>query len=228
MKQLKTTESNILRMPLGVSSVLIKILLVLVFLIVLERSLSVLKLFWGSERLEGDLREHLDELASKEGINLEDIRVKRNSHKPDAVVISTFRTYHVVINDALLNEFSREEIEAVFMHEIGHIKTRDKNLVHNRALFVTVTLSLSGISFMTLRESLTAFVVVSWALVYLFLRRRTAPDLEFQADDYAVRKVGKDGLVRALTKYTRFYPGYSQRPSIPERINRIEQKHEAE
>ena len=84
----------------------------------------ILPLFYKIERLEDDsLVARLEDLTAGTSLNLEGVfRMKMSSEtvKANALLAGLGRTRRVILGDTLLDEFSPEEIEVVFAHEVGH------------------------------------------------------------------------------------------------------------
>jgi STE24 endopeptidase len=84
----------------------------------------VLPLFYRVTRLDdSSLLERLRRLAAGTGLNVEGIYrldLSADTRKANAALAGLGRTRRVLLGDTLLNEFTPEEIEVVFAHEVGH------------------------------------------------------------------------------------------------------------
>ncbi len=84
----------------------------------------IMPLFYKIERLEdSELQERFDRLCegttlSIEGVYRMDLSVETN--KANAMLAGLGRTRRVLLGDTLLKNFSPDEIEVVFAHEVGH------------------------------------------------------------------------------------------------------------
>lgn len=84
----------------------------------------ILPLFYKVTRLqEPGLLERLRRLAKGTGLNLEGIyrlHLSAETKKANAALAGLGRTRRVLLGDTLLEQFTPEEIEVVFAHEVGH------------------------------------------------------------------------------------------------------------
>jgi STE24 endopeptidase len=84
----------------------------------------VLPLFYKVTRLDDtSLLERLHRLASGTGLNVEGVyrlHLSAETRKANAALTGLGRTRRVLLGDTLLDQFSPEEIEVVFAHEVGH------------------------------------------------------------------------------------------------------------
>jgi STE24 endopeptidase len=98
----------------------------LMLMLVLGRILPVviLPLFYKVTRLdEPDLLARLQRLADGTGLTVEGIYrlgLSAETKKANAALAGLGRSRRVLLGDTLLNEFTPEEIEVVFAHEVGH------------------------------------------------------------------------------------------------------------
>ena len=160
----------------------------------------------------------------------------------------------VSIGGKLIKMFSIEEIQAIFAHEIGHLKVGMKikyprllslylNLVHPAlvyTLFVFVisrlalllSLSTLNVIWLPIIYIIVNFYYVSLALIYSPIRRR----MEFAADEFASQAVGVNAYIQALIHLTdTTLIDYSSRrgnfifsePTVNERIERLKNLQES-
>jgi STE24 endopeptidase len=84
----------------------------------------ILPLFYRVTRLEApDLAERLERLAQGTGLTIEGVyrlHLSVETRKANAALTGLGRTRRVLLGDTLLDQFSPEEIEVVFAHEVGH------------------------------------------------------------------------------------------------------------
>jgi STE24 endopeptidase len=84
----------------------------------------ILPLFYKVSRLDDPpLLERLRQLASGTGLNVEGIyrlHLSAETRKANAALAGLGRTRRVLLGDTLLDQFTPEEIEVVFAHEVGH------------------------------------------------------------------------------------------------------------
>jgi Zn-dependent protease with chaperone function len=153
------------------------------------------RICWRTEPLpEGDLRRRLYGLAERAGVRVGNVLVWRtnNTMANGAMIgmIGPFR--YIMITDALLLAMSQapEEVEAVFAHEIAHVKYRHTLLFCGLLVGAVSATFLAG-------DAVAASCDISWApdaaglvvllgylaVVFGYISRRC----ELEADLYAVR-----------------------------------------
>jgi STE24 endopeptidase len=177
----------------------------------------LLRLILGLRPLPaGPVRDHLTATARRLGFRISDILVWNTRDTQANARVSGMVPFlrYVVLTDRLLDELSIDEIEAVFGHEVGHIK-------HHHMPFYTLFLVLSVAVLAAGFESATQWALPSlaesssvWAEVmtrrewflfpmvaYIFLcfgymSRRC----ERQADLFGCHVAGFPAMIRALDK----------------------------
>ena len=84
----------------------------------------ILPLFYKIEKLEEpELTERLERLAGGTGLSIEGVYrmgLSEETAKANAMLAGLGRTRRVLMGDTLLNDFTADEIEVIFAHEIGH------------------------------------------------------------------------------------------------------------
>jgi len=84
----------------------------------------VLPLFYKIERLENpELAERMARLAEGTGLSIQGVYrmgLSEETAKANAMLTGMGRTRRVLMGDTLLDQFSSDEIEVIFAHEIGH------------------------------------------------------------------------------------------------------------
>jgi STE24 endopeptidase len=114
--------------------------------LVLGRLLPVLilPLFYKVTRLDdAELQQRLEKLSAGTGLTVEGVyrlHLSAETRKANAALAGLGRTRRVLLGDTLLDQFTPEEIEVVFAHEVGHH-------VHKhlpKMIVVSVLLSLLG------------------------------------------------------------------------------------
>ena len=176
---------------------------------------EALRRIWKTRRLEdGPLRDRLEALSARAGIVSRDTLVWETlgGHIPNACVVGAVPTMrYVMVTDALMDALPPEEIEAVFAHELGHVKRRHVTWYGAFAvsLFALLTAlselpafrALSahpdGSGLLTLQGFLgTAGAALYWAFAFSFVSRR----MEIEADLYAVSLTNTADFVGALER----------------------------
>jgi len=151
------------------------------------------RLCWRTERLpEGDLRRRLAGLAGRAGVRVGDILVWRTnlSIANGCMVGSVGPLRYILITDALLLALPNEELEAVFAHEVAHVKYHHVLLYMALAIGGMGAMILVGEAAAVVTHSPTvlslvtaAFLVAYWWLLFGFISRRC----EAECDLFAVQ-----------------------------------------
>jgi len=85
---------------------------------------AILPLFYKVTRLDDSpLLERLRHVAEGTGLNVEGVyrlQLSTETRKANAALAGLGRTRRVLLSDTLLDQFTPEEIEVVFAHEVGH------------------------------------------------------------------------------------------------------------
>ena len=181
---------------------------------------AVLTWVWRTSSLEdGPMRSRLEDLCDREGMRCRDLLLwHTHRHVHNAAVVGFLPSLrYILISDAMALHFSAEEIEAVFAHEIGHVK-----LHHMRyyGIFAVSFLPfyaalLDGLAALDIVRPLTSLTLVEldvwqamvlmvfagvyWSLGFGFLSRR----FEREADHYAVGTTDPQAFMTALEKLAR-------------------------
>jgi STE24 endopeptidase len=185
----------------------------------------ILPLFYKIERLQDEeLAARLDRLAEGTSLNLEGVyRMKLSSDtvKANALLAGLGHTRRVILGDTLLDEFTAEEIEVVFAHEIGH------HVYHHISKLILIGLVYSAVAYLVcdwafyfwvnLREGtfdyarlpvytmpLVLFIITLFSLVLSPLRNMLSRRFETACDRYALRTTGNPEAYRsAFSKLAR-------------------------
>jgi Zn-dependent protease with chaperone function len=174
-----------------------------------------IRLCWRTERLpEGDLRRRLTGLAGRAGVRVGDILVWRTnlSIANGCMVGSIGPLRYILITDALLLALPNEELEAVFAHEVAHVKYRHVLLYMALAIGGMGAMILVGEAAAVVTHSpvalslvTAAFLVAYWWLLFGFISRRceaecdlfavqaTSCPVDCSPPDAEARTVGVDG-----------------------------------
>ncbi len=173
----------------------------------------ILPLFYKIERLErADLSERLERLAEGTGLSIEGIYrilLSQETAKANAMLAGLGRTRRVLLGDTLLDQFTPEEIEVVFAHEIGHHVHRHirkmiaTGIVYSaagfwicdRLLAAWITRVDGGFDYANLPEYVYALPLVMFILVVFGtlvepLGNTVTRRYERQSDRYALQRTG--------------------------------------
>jgi STE24 endopeptidase len=212
----------------------------------------ILPLFYHVERLEdASLLERLRRLASGTGLAVEGVyefRLSDETSKGNAALAGLGRTRRVLLGDTLLNQFTPEEIDIVFAHELGHHVHRHLP----KMIAVEVVLSAVGLWLVdrmlpTLASAfgypvwtdpaalpLLLLVLTTFGLVLSPLTNALSRRFERQCDRYALdRTQDRDAYRSAFTKLGKLNKAdadphpivvwlFHDHPTIRERIAMVE------
>ena len=148
----------------------------------------------------------------------------------DNALISGFFKKHVFISSTLINKVSDRELEAIILHEIGHIKRH-----HIKKMFMLKTLLLIAMSiiiyYVVMFDSFNMWLLIILILVFIYITRINlvgSKRNEIEADLYVNGKgYGKD-LISALKKIevinstNKIDEFLSVHPSLDNRTSKIE------
>jgi heat shock protein HtpX len=204
------------------------------FLILVPIALLFISLYWligpwavkrsagvdedAISRGEGNayLRETVRKLCDGSGVPMPTLAIVENS-EPNAFVFGrTSKSAYLVVHDSLLSDLTREEVESVLAHEVGHLKHKDHLVMTLVSCLPILTYILARGGFEVIRHSrgggkgkgqailvillvaaLSYLIYLLSQMLVLFLSRSR----EYYADSYSA-KVTKNpsGLQSALIK----------------------------
>jgi STE24 endopeptidase len=182
----------------------------------------ILPLFYKITPLEDPLlRERLERLTEGTGLTIEGVyrlNLSVETRKANAALAGLGRTRRVLLGDTLLQEFTPEEIEVVFAHEVGHHVHRHmlKMLVFGVFLvtggfwLVDLVLRQSAgcLGFLSFTDPallpLVLLVMVLYGLVLSPLEKAISRHFERQADTFSLHHTGKrEAFCSAFVKLAR-------------------------
>lgn len=156
---------------------------------------------------EGSMRDRILRLCESAGLTIEGIftfNLSKNTRKANAGFTGLGKSKRIILGDTLIREFTEDEIETVFAHELGHYRYRHitigilvGTLSTFIGLFITAQLhawSLVRLGFSSLTDLGALPLLAIWLSLFglctaplgNFLSRRH----ERQADAYAVERTG--------------------------------------
>lgn len=201
---------------------------------------------------DGSLKDKIEEAAKKHNFKFKKVYIS-NASKRTNKVNAYFQGFgffrKIVLYDTLIEQFSEDEVLAVFLHEIAHAKNRDVikimlvfapplyfviflfDVLHNYQPFFTsfgfnepsITLTLFAYF------ALFNFAKILFNLIMNPLTRKA----EYRADRFEAENIGKEVAINVLLKLTRkhlsdinphpidIFVNYSH-PTMLQRINAIE------
>ena len=171
---------------------------------------------------EGELRQAIQNFATKAGFRLDNIYVingSKRSTKANAYFTGIGNKKRIVLYDTLIEEMDTEEIVAVLAHEIGHYKKKHVqqglilSLVQTGIVFFIFSLLINnpnlsralGVEEPNFHIGLIAFGILYSPISFvlgIFMNRLSRKN-EYQADEFAATKFSPNPLADALKKLTR-------------------------
>ena len=171
----------------------------------------ILPLFYKITPLEDeDLKSRINKLAKDAGIKVQNVykfNMSKNTKKANAAFTGIGKSKRILLGDTLLDNFSKDEIETVLAHELGHYKKKHiiKNIIIGTATsFLTLFLiaffydkSVVWFHFAG-RIDISALPLLSlWAMligiILTPIGNIISRKYEYEADNYAVTSTGKPG-----------------------------------
>lgn len=212
----------------------------------------IMPVFYKVVPLEDEeLKSRITKLAANAGLSVKSVfsfNMSKNTKKANAAFTGLGKTKRIILGDTLLNEYSRNEIETVIAHELGHYKR--KHITKN-ILFGTVSSFLTFFIISVLyRNSLNLFnfsditqisalpVLSLWAMLIGIIQTPIGNILsrkyEYEADQYSIEATLKPvSFIKTLSKLTDQNLGdkephpfiewfFYSHPSVKNRIKAIE------
>jgi len=179
----------------------------------------IIPLFYKCIPLENtELKERLLKLSKGCGVGVKDvfeIHLSKDTKKANAAVAGLGKNRRILLGDTLLDNFSDEEIEAVFAHELGHIRLWHTwkilgfgSIASLACFYLTYLLFEAGISLFGFDHiyniaafPLLALVLMALGLILMPMQNGYMRLLEKQADMFALSHIqNKQCFASAITK----------------------------
>jgi STE24 endopeptidase len=179
----------------------------------------IIPLFYKCSPLANkELKERLLRLSKNCGVATKEVfevRLSKDTKKANAAVAGLGKGQRVLLGDTLLEDYSDEEIEAVFAHELGHISLFHirKILVFGAAIslasfYLTFLLFKAGTTFLAFNQTcdigafpLLALILMAVGLILMPIQLGYLRRLEKQADIFAVEHIeNPQSFASAMTK----------------------------
>jgi STE24 endopeptidase len=181
----------------------------------------ILPLFYKVTPLEDEeLKLRIEILAKDAGIKVQNVfkfNMSKNTKKANAAFTGIGKSKRILLGDTLLENYSKDEIETVIAHELGHYKKKHiiKNiLIGTASSFLTLFLlaylyerSLSWFDFRAINDVAAVPLLSLWGMVIGLIQAPLSNILsrkfEFEADEYAVSSTSKtEAFISTLEKLT--------------------------
>ena len=167
---------------------------------------------------EGTLKERILAICKKAGVNVEGIftfNMSKNTKKANAAFTGMGKSKRIILGDTLVDNFTQDEIEYVFAHELGHYANK-----HIGKLILTSTLSTFIGLFLTAKlyegtlgwfgyNNIYDLAALPLLVLYLSIYGLVTTPInsilsrkyEYEADGYALKTTGnKEALVNTMEK----------------------------
>lgn len=179
----------------------------------------IIPLFYKCKPLaNGSLKERLLQLSKNCAVAIEqvlEIGLSKETRKANAAVAGLGKNRRILLGDTLLKNFSEDEIEAIFAHELGHIR------MHHTWKILGFGTAIAFISFflthLILEKGMTilgfdgiadiagfpflAVILMIITLVFMPIQNGYMRYLERQADIFAIRCIENgQSFISAITK----------------------------
>lgn len=217
----------------------------------------IMPIFYKITPLNDDeLKARITKLAKGAGITVQNVfsfNMSKNTKKANAAFTGLGKTKRIILGDTLLNDYTKDEIETVIAHELGHYKYKhiQKNILFGTAAsFLTFflisllyKLSISWFDFNNILQIAALPVLSLWAMLIGLVQTPIGNILsrkyEYEADRYAVESTLKpQSFISTLNKLTDQNLGdrkphpfvewfFYSHPSVKNRINALEKFAEA-
>jgi len=179
----------------------------------------IIPLFYKCSPLANrELKERLLKLGKKCGVKVKkvfEVQLSKDTRKANAAVVGFGKGRRILLGDTLLKNYSDEEIEAVFAHELAHVR-----LFHTRkipgfaaiisfvSLYLTSLLFRTSLSFFGFDQiydiaafALLALILMLMGLLFMPIQNAYLRYLEKQADIFAAEHIeNPQSFASAMTK----------------------------
>jgi len=169
----------------------------------------ILPLFYKITPLgDEDLKGRINTLAINAGVKVQDVykfNMSKNTKKANAAFTGIGKSKRILLGDTLLDNYSKDEIETVLAHELGHYKKKHiiKNIIIGTATsFLTFFLiahfydhSISWFGFQSRTDISALPLLTLWTMLIGIILTPVGNIIsrkyEYEADEYAVTSTRK-------------------------------------
>jgi STE24 endopeptidase len=181
----------------------------------------ILPLFYKVTPIDDeDLKERINRLAKDAGIKVENVYkfdMSKNTKKANAAFTGIGKSKRILLGDTLLENYSKDEIETVIAHELGHYKKKHiiKNIIIGTvssfltlfliAFFYRMSIAWFGFDKIAIIAALP--ILSLWGMLIGLIQSPLSNILsrkyEYEADEYAVSSTEKSSAFKStLEKLT--------------------------
>lgn len=212
----------------------------------------IFPIFYKVKPIEDEeLKERIKKLAADAGLKVQNVYsfdMSKNTKKANAAFTGLGKTKRIILGDTLLSSYSKDEIETVIAHELGHFKKKHiiKNIIFGTAnsfiMFFLISVlyktSLSWFRFSSITEIAALPLLTLWAMLIGLIQtpvgNMISRKFEYEADQYAIEATNKPlSFIQTLNKLTEQNLGdkephpfvewfFYSHPSIKKRVAAIE------
>lgn len=212
----------------------------------------IFPIFYKVKPIEDEeLKERIKNLAANAGLKVQNVYsfdMSKNTKKANAAFTGLGKTKRIILGDTLLSSYSKDEIETVIAHELGHYKNKHiiKNIIfgtiNSFVMFFLISVlyknSLSWFGFSSITEIAALPLLTLWAMLIGLIQtpigNMLSRKFEYEADQYAIEATNKPlSFIQTLNKLTEQNLGdkephpfvewfFYSHPSIKKRIAAIE------
>jgi len=212
----------------------------------------IFPIFYKVKPIEDEeLKKRIRKLAAEAGLKVKNVYsfdMSKNTKKANAAFTGLGKTKRIILGDTLLSSYSKEEIETVIAHELGHYKKKHiiKNIIFGTAnsfiMFFVISVlykaSLGWFGFASITEIAALPLLTLWAMLIGLIQspigNMLSRKFEYEADQYAIEVTNKPlSFIQTLNKLTEQNLGdkephpfvewfFYSHPSIKKRIAAIE------
>ena len=213
----------------------------------------ILPLFYKVTPIDDeDLKNRISVLAKDAGIKVENVykfNMSKNTKKANAAFTGIGKSKRILLGDTLLENYSKDEIETVIAHELGHYKRKHiiKNIIIGTfasfltlfliSVFYKISIQWFGFDKITLIAALPilSLWIMLIGLIQTPLTNMLSRKYEYEADEYAVSSTRKPVSFKStLAKLTEQNLGdkdphpfiewfFYSHPSIKNRLSALEE-----
>jgi len=181
----------------------------------------ILPIFYKVIPIEDEeLKERIIKLSQLAGLRVENVfkfDMSKNTKKANAAFTGLGKTKRILLGDTLLANYSKDEIETVIAHELGHYKLKhiQKNIligtISSFLIFFLIAnlhqISLSWFNFRTINQIASLPLLALWGsiigLIFQPITNWLSRKYEYEADAFAIESTKKkDDFIRTLEKLT--------------------------
>jgi len=179
----------------------------------------IIPLFYKCSPLANtELKERLLRLGKSCGVAIEqvfEVQLSKDTQKANAAVAGLGKGRRILLGDTLLKDYSEDEIEVIFAHELGHVRMLHiwkilglGAVVSLVSFYLTFLLLRAGAGFFAFNEiydiaafPLLALILMIVGLILMPMQNGYLRHLEKQADAFALNHIqNKGSFISAITK----------------------------